>query len=68
MPQNKTISVGKYAKRLGVTPQVIYQRIATGKLVEGKHWEYEERTVRLKRIIVSAVKKSGAKKAIKRKQ
>ena len=48
----KTISVAKYAKKLGVSPQVIYQRIATGKLVEGKDWITERQERFLKRIVV----------------
>ena len=50
----KTISVAKYAKKLGVSPQVIYQRIATGKLVEGKDWITERQERFLKRIVVKS--------------
>jgi Zn-dependent peptidase ImmA (M78 family) len=56
----KTISVAKYAKKLGVSPQVVYQRIATGKLVQGKDWVTERQERFLKRIVVKS--KSRSKK------
>jgi Zn-dependent peptidase ImmA (M78 family) len=52
MVQMKTMSVGEYAKKLGVSPQVIYQRIATVKLVEGRDWIKEKEERFLKRIII----------------
>ncbi len=48
----KTIGVSAYARQLGVSPQVIYQRIAVGNLKRGRDWVYETKTVRFKRIII----------------
>ncbi len=52
MAKVQTESVSKYARRLGVSPQVIYQRISTGKLVEGVDWVTERQERLLKRIVV----------------
>ena len=51
MKEKKTMSVAQYAKKLGVSPQVIYQRIAHHKLVEGKDWIRQRQERFLKRII-----------------
>ena len=48
----QTISVAQYARKLNVSPQVIYQRISTGKLVQGVDWTTETQVRELKRIIV----------------
>lgn len=52
MEKMKTISVAEYAKSLGVSPQVIYQRIATHKMVEGVDWVTERQERFLKKIII----------------
>lgn len=54
----KTISVAQYARNIGVSPQVVYQRIATGKLLLDKDWITERQERFLKRIIVKSSKKS----------
>jgi hypothetical protein len=49
--KDPTISVAEYARAIGVSPQVVYNRIATGKLKEGKDWMTRREVKTVKRII-----------------